>query len=756
MNLLTRFLSPAASPSAFRFTPRMELLDDRIVPSFLTTLGSTKSDGTQGLANSDSPSISADGRFVAFETTSQLVAADLNATSDVYLKDRSNGALTLISVNGVGVAAGNSTGAAVSGSGEFVAFESSANTIVAGFGGGFTDIFVRNVAANTTAVASQRSVGGQANANSTNASISDGGTKVAFQSTSSNTVPGGFGGGAFQEIYVRDLTAGTTSVASVDGTGTPQNGASANARISGNGQFVAFQSTSSDLVTGFGSAAQSDIFVRNLTANTTAVANKNGGGVRANAAATSPDVSDDGRYVSFLSTATDLVAGFGGANADVFLRDMTANTTQVASKNSTGGASNSSSFFAEVSGNGRFVLFQTAATNIVTGFGGAGLFNAFVFDRAGGTTLVASRNSVGVQSNGGNFNPMSINRDGRFVAYFGSATDVVTPDTNGAIRDVFVSQVPTPALFAAGAAAGGSSQVNVYNAAGVQTASFLAYPPGYTGGVFVARGDATGDGVEEIVTSTGAGGSANIRVFSQAGVLLNSFFGYPEGFTGGVNVAIGDVNNDGFADILCGVGKGGGPNVRVFSGKDNGTTLLFSFFAYPASFTGGVRVAVADVNGDGFADIICGVGSGGGPNVRIYDGKTALLSNGTSLTLLQSFFALPETFTGGVYISAGDFDNNGIADIAVGVESGGGPNVRAYNSKTLAEVASFFGFDMTLTGGVKVASTDLNQDGFDDFVLGTGPGTTNQVKVISGKDKTTNLLAPFAPFAAFTGGVNVG
>jgi len=321
--------------------------------------------------------------------------------------------------------------------------------------------------------------------------------------------------------------------------------------------------------------------------------------------------------------------------------------------------------------------------------------------------------------------------------------------------------------------------VRVFNADGTQKFSFLAYDPGYTGGAFVALGDVTGDGVEDIVTSTGKGGSANIRVFDGVtGSLIRSFFGYPEAFTGGVNVAIGDVNNDGFADIICGVGVGGGPNVRVFDGKQvslgnfslsdvaSGGALLASFFAYPEGFTGGVRVAAGDVNGDGFADVICGVGSGGGPNVRVLDGRQLSLQNynlqptTAGGVLISSFFALPESFTGGVFIGTGDIDNDRFSDVIIGVESGGGPNVRTYNAKTGTPlggpVGSFFGFDSALTGGVRVASTDVNQDGFDDFVLGTGPGTPSLLRIFSGKDGSTSLFPQFAPFGGFGGGVNVG
>src|SRR5207248_4659873 len=109
-------------------------------------------------------------------------------------------------------------------------------------------------------------------------------------------------------------------------------------------------------------------------------------------------------------------------------------------------------------------------------------------------------------------------------------------------------------------------------------------------------------------------------------------------FTGGVYIAAGDVNGDGFADIVCGAAAGGGPNVTVFSGRDLGRTRLLSFFPYDPHFTGGVRVAAGDVDGDGVADIVTGAGPGGGPNVTVYK------FNGGQPQALQSYFAYDPRF----------------------------------------------------------------------------------------------------------------
>ncbi len=161
----------------------------------------------------------------------------------------------------------------------------------------------------------------------------------------------------------------------------------------------------------------------------------------------------------------------------------------------------------------------------------------------------------------------------------------------------------------------------------------------------VAAGDVDGDGRADIITGAGPGGGPHVRVFTgatggQLATALGSFFAYGAGFTGGVWVGAGDVNGDGRADVITGAGAGGGPHVKAFSGL-NGMEL-HSFFPYGLGFTGGVRVAAADVNGDGKDDIITGAGPGGGPHVRVFDGMTG--------QPIRGFFAY-ESFTGGIFVA---------------------------------------------------------------------------------------------------------
>jgi hypothetical protein len=222
---------------------------------------------------------------------------------------------------------------------------------------------------------------------------------------------------------------------------------------------------------------------------------------------------------------------------------------------------------------------------------------------------------------------------------------------------------------------------------------FMAYDPAFRGGVLVAAGDVQGDGIADIITGAGPGGGPHVKVFDGAdGSLLRSFMAYTPGFEGGVFVAAGDYNGDGRADIITGAGPGGGPHVKVFSGADG--SLLESFMAFDVTFKGGVSVAAGDLNGDGLADIVAGAGPGGPPTVAIFRGGDG--------SLLRSFLAYAPAFTGGVRVATADVNGDGRADIVTGAGPGGGPHVKVFSGADQNLLDGFFAFASTFTGGVFV------------------------------------------------------
>jgi CSLREA domain-containing protein len=318
-------------------------------------------------------------------------------------------------------------------------------------------------------------------------------------------------------------------------------------------------------------------------------------------------------------------------------------------------------------------------------------------------------------------------------------TVVVTPPP-------ILSPVVSPMLATALAGVPGRSpQVQLTDLIGGQVLHTFTPFPGFVGAVSVATGDLTGDGVPDVVIGAGAGGGPHVRAFDGRTLAeIASFFAYDPGFRGGVNVTVGDLFGDGRGEIITGAGAGGGPHVKAF---DAAGRELFGFFAYAPTFTGGVNVAVGDLNGDRVGEIVTGAGAGGGPHVKAFDPRTL----GETL----SFFAFAPTFTGGVRVAVGDLAGTGQANIITGAGAGGEPRVNVFDGPTGQLTVSILAYDSSFRGGVSVAAADLNSDGRDDLITGAGPGGGPHVKAWSGPT-FASLVSTFATDPAFTGGVWVG
>jgi len=247
--------------------------------------------------------------------------------------------------------------------------------------------------------------------------------------------------------------------------------------------------------------------------------------------------------------------------------------------------------------------------------------------------------------------------------------------------------------------------------------------PGFTGKIHVAsgdyNGDFNGDGIGDMVVGAGQGGGPVVAIIdSQTGRVITKFFAFDPAFRGGVELACLDFNLDGVMDILVGAGPGGGPHVKIFNGKDLG--LLFSFYAYANDFTGGVSLCALDVNDDGIRDLVTGAGAGGAPHVKVWDGATH--------TLLSQWYAYDPAFRGGVNVSGGYLGSDGSVMVVTGAGAGMAPEVAVWNALTGEEISRFLAYSSQFMGGVRVRVHDGNGDGVSELVTAAGIGGAPHVK----------------------------
>ncbi|HXD86730.1 MAG TPA: SdrD B-like domain-containing protein [Urbifossiella sp.] len=297
----------------------------------------------------------------------------------------------------------------------------------------------------------------------------------------------------------------------------------------------------------------------------------------------------------------------------------------------------------------------------------------------------------------------------------------------------------TPAKrFAVGIVQNLEAKAGIFDGDGKEDFS-VSVPGSFPGGVRVATGDVTGDGVDDVIVASGPGTVASVTVFD--GVTHKQIFTTnPFGsFTGGAFVTVGDVTGDGTADLIITPDEGGGPRVVVIRGGDFQTILSFFGIDDP-NFRGGARAGFGDMNGDGRMDLLVAAGLGGGPRVSVFDG--AALAGGRFSHVINDFFAFDPVLRNGVFLAGGDVDGDGIDDLIIGAGPGGGPRVLVLSGATLlnqgiaAAIASpldnFFAGDANNRGGVRVASKDLDGDGRMDIV--TGDGNSGQVTGFRGDD----------------------
>ena len=384
------------------------------------------STGEVGNAASDAPSMSADGRFVAFESlANNLVVGDTNNKVDIFVHDRDTGVTERVSVSSNGSQAnGESDAPSMSADGRFVAFSSRASNLVTGDTNGDTDydrggdIFVHDRDTGRTERVSVSSAGVQGFNVSYSPSISADGHFVAFTSRASNLVVGDTNNK--HDIFVYDRVTEITERVSVSSVGAQTDNLSHSPSMSADGRFVVFLSWASNLVVG-DTDGYWDIFVHDRVTRMTERVSVSSDGNQAKGSSLFPSISADGRFVVFESYAANLVADYTIYRYGIFVHDRDTGMTERVNVNSLNSRSSS------ISADGRFVVFQAYYKTDI-----------FVHDRDTGKTERVSVSTVGDQGNDESALP-SISADGGIIAFNSKATNLVADDVNGE-PDVFVTE----------------------------------------------------------------------------------------------------------------------------------------------------------------------------------------------------------------------------------------------------------------------------------------------------------------------------
>lgn len=650
-----------------------------------TTRVSLTAAGGQGNGNSGAGAVSANGRYVVFSSSaSNLVAGDTNGQPDVFIRDRQAGTTMRVSVRTGGTQAnGESGGEDVSADGRFVVFSSAAANLVAGDTNNKADVFVRDRALGTTTRVSVGSGGAQASGDSGYSSlygfstrISGNGRYVVFRSDAPNLVAGDTNGEP--DVFVHDMVTGSTVRVNVASDGTQARGDDvgsflAGTSITGDGRYVAFSSVAPNLVAGDANGVR-DVFVHDQTTGATTRVSTSTDGTEENGYGGSPSISGDGRFVAFDSTATNLVSGDTNDEADVFVKDRETGTTSRVSV-TTGGTQATSdngegSGGPSISANGRYVAFGSRAFNLVSGdTNGEG--DVFVHDRS---TYATTRISVSTSGIGGEESSYggSISADGRYVSFSTPSANLIPGDTNKAWDGFLRDRTAPPSTFGdfnhdawpdliARQASTGS--LYLYPGNGTGFVPRIRIGTGWNGMSAITRlGDFDRDGNEDLIaaqSSTGAlwlypgNGSTGFKTPIRLG---------RGGWNGMREITpVGDLDGNGYPDILA-IQRATG---YLYLYPGHGTWLGSRRQVGPGWNAMSELVGLGDFNHDGRVDLAARRNATGA--LWLYPGKAAGGGFSAPIRIGVSGWNGMRALTG-----VGDFDRDGNTDlIAVQTSTGG-------------------------------------------------------------------------------------
>jgi hemolysin type calcium-binding protein/WD40 repeat protein len=401
------------------------------------TLASTSDTGIKGDSASFTPSLSADGTRVGFNSlATNLDPADTDSISDVYVKGPSTGDLTLVSASDTGVKGnGDSFSPSLSADGTKVAFFSFATNLDPADTDSSTDVYVKDLATGDIALASTSDDGTKGNSFSFHPSLSADATSVAFSSNATNLDPAD--SDAVTDIYVKNLLTGDVTLASASDSGTKSDGESSSASLSADGSSVAFTSHASNLDPA-DTDAVSDVYVKNLSTGEITLASTSDSGTKGDDISFEASLSGNGERVGFNSLADNLDPVDTDDIEDVYVKDLSSGDLTLASTSDTGVKGRDLSVGASLSDDGTKVGFSSFASNLDPA-DGDGSGDVYVKDLASGDLALASTSEFGVKGNGDS-GEASLSADGTQVAFSSSATNLDPADADS-ISDVYVKQI---------------------------------------------------------------------------------------------------------------------------------------------------------------------------------------------------------------------------------------------------------------------------------------------------------------------------
>jgi len=428
--LLTAFAAvPVATASQDKTSSAKDSQQSSALLAYNTTRVSVAGNGAQASSSSFAAVISGNNRYVAFSSFANNLVGDADFAADVFVHDRQTGETTLIPFPFDGPLSPYwALYPSLSSDGRYVVFSVRQTETDE------SDIYVHDRNTSQTTLVSVAMDGSRAKSylNPVSQAVSADGRYVVFSSDANNLVSGDTNGKI--DVFVRDTQLGVTTRVSVTSGGAQANDSSSDPSISADGRYVAFESSANNLVAG-DTNGYVDVFVHDRSTGATILVSRDSSGTLANNGTRNPSISADGRYVAFVSDASNLVLDDTNDSTDIFVYDLDLDDIVRVSVTSDGAQADSDSYAPSISADGRYIAFESASGNLVPGYTGWPA-PIYVHDRQSGETFPVPNGPLDFMPDLSVSSP-SISGDGQAIAFVSASTNLVAGDTNGA-DDIFV------------------------------------------------------------------------------------------------------------------------------------------------------------------------------------------------------------------------------------------------------------------------------------------------------------------------------